>query len=120
MYYDRSIFTAILTYARPRSERHSFEDTLSQSGIDLSGIDMTLPENILAIDAEYFHLLASKDHYNDVEAMKAIFDLEHELAPVLARMEASGVFIDRVLLDTESINLHRRIEDLKKAIFLHA
>ena len=120
MYQDRSIFTAIMAYARPRSERHSFEETLSQSGINLSDIDMTLPENILALNSEYFRLLFDKDNSSDREAMRVIFDLEHELTPVLARMEAGGVFLDRSLLDTESVNLRRRIEDLKKTIFFSA
>jgi DNA polymerase I-like protein with 3'-5' exonuclease and polymerase domains len=81
---------------------------------------MTLPGNILALDSEYFRLLFDKDNSSDREAMRAIFDLEHELTPVLARMEAGGVFLDRSLLDTESVNLRRRIEDLKKTIFLSA
>lgn len=52
--------------------------------------------------------------------MKKIFDLEHQLAPVLAHMEANGVFLDAPLLIAESKNILRRIEDLKKTIYLHA
>ena len=109
-----------MRYARPRSQRHSFEEVLSEAWYDLTHIDVALPENMLALEAEYFRIVCNEDSSPELQAMKKVFDLEHQLVPVLAHMEANGVFLDASLLIAESKNILRRIEDLKKIIYLHA
>lgn len=74
-------------------------------------------EQKAAIERAYFSLLESKEVFENEQVSAQILELEHNLLPILARMELTGVCVDTMQLFSIGERMNVDIARLEQAIY---
>ncbi len=99
-----------------------FEDIAGKGSkmLTFNQIPLEVASNYAAEDADVTLRLHEK-LWPDIKASKGLTtvftEIEMPLMPVLAKIEATGVLIDKALLKTQSIELGERIQSLKETVY---
>ncbi len=74
-------------------------------------------EQKAAIERAYFSLLESKEVFENEQESAQILELEHNLLPILARMELTGVCVDTIKLFSIGERMNIDIARLEQSIY---